>query len=41
VLVIYYQNAKSLAAGMITGLTNRVGDVMLIVAIAWLMREGE
>nr|YP_009171125.1 NADH dehydrogenase subunit 5 [Drawida japonica]AIR76350.1 NADH dehydrogenase subunit 5 [Drawida japonica] len=40
VLVIYYQNSKSLAAGMITALTNRIGDVMLLLAIAWTLNQG-
>lgn len=34
-LVIYYQNHKSCAAGMITALTNRIGDVILLVSISW------
>ena len=34
ILVIYYQNPKSLGAGMITALTNRIGDVALLLAIA-------
>nr|YP_010292305.1 NADH dehydrogenase subunit 5 [Poecilobdella javanica]ULO25929.1 NADH dehydrogenase subunit 5 [Poecilobdella javanica] len=33
VLVIYYLNNKSLSAGMITAITNRVGDVMLLLSI--------
>lgn len=33
ILVIYYQNSKSLAAGLITAITNRIGDVILLVAI--------
>nr|YP_009503530.1 NADH dehydrogenase subunit 5 [Pectinatella magnifica]AWX65967.1 NADH dehydrogenase subunit 5 [Pectinatella magnifica] len=41
VLVIYYQNPKSLAAGMITALSNRVGDALLIVSIAFLLSEGD
>nr|AOR07208.1 NADH dehydrogenase subunit 5 [Mesenchytraeus cf. gelidus SL-2017] len=40
ILVIYYQNPKSLAAGMVTALTNRIGDVMLLLAIAWTLNQG-
>nr|YP_010147011.1 NADH dehydrogenase subunit 5 [Hediste diversicolor]QQP21533.1 NADH dehydrogenase subunit 5 [Hediste diversicolor] len=40
VLVIYYNNAKSLGAGMITALTNRIGDVMLLISIALLFNQG-
>nr|YP_010437803.1 NADH dehydrogenase subunit 5 [Eisenia fetida]UTB53935.1 NADH dehydrogenase subunit 5 [Eisenia fetida] len=40
ILVIYYQNPKSLAAGMITALTNRIGDVMLLLAVAWTLNQG-
>nr|BDI12962.1 NADH dehydrogenase subunit 5 [Abarenicola claparedi oceanica] len=40
ILVIYYQNPKSLGAGMITALTNRIGDVMLLLAIAWSINQG-
>nr|AML26064.1 NADH dehydrogenase subunit 5 [Staphylinidae sp. BMNH 1274252] len=39
-LVIYYQNIKSFNAGMITALTNRIGDVALLMAIAWMMNYG-
>nr|UXW88398.1 NADH dehydrogenase subunit 5 [Illeis cincta] len=39
-LVIYYQNVKSYNAGMLTALSNRVGDVMLLMAIAWMMNFG-
>nr|QOY44582.1 NADH dehydrogenase subunit 5 [Solenaia oleivora] len=40
-LVIYYQNKKSLAAGMLTVLANRVGDALLILAICFLVNWGE
>nr|AWN56319.1 NADH dehydrogenase subunit 5 [Nephaspis sp. DPP-2018] len=39
-LVIYYQNIKSFNAGMLTALSNRVGDVMLLLAIAWMLNYG-
>ena len=39
-LVIYYQNPKSLAAGIITALTNRIGDVLLLICIAWTINQG-
>nr|QHT65009.1 NADH dehydrogenase subunit 5 [Oxydromus sp. PA-2020] len=39
-LVIYYQNPKSLGAGMITAMTNRIGDVMILLAIAMSMTQG-
>nr|APX40103.1 NADH dehydrogenase subunit 5 [Lachnaia gallaeca] len=39
-LVIYYQNVKSYNAGMLTALTNRVGDVALLMAIAWMFNFG-
>nr|YP_010234010.1 NADH dehydrogenase subunit 5 [Rectidens sumatrensis]QTA71719.1 NADH dehydrogenase subunit 5 [Rectidens sumatrensis] len=40
-LVIYYQNKKSLAAGMLTVLANRIGDALLILAICFLVNWGE
>nr|WRW55934.1 NADH dehydrogenase subunit 5 [Pseudocuneopsis yemaoi] len=40
-LVIYYQNKKSLAAGMLTVLANRIGDALLIVSICFLVNWGE
>nr|UYK52099.1 NADH dehydrogenase subunit 5 [Leptocimbex sp. CSCS-Hym-MC0166] len=39
-LVIYYQNLKSFNAGMITVLSNRIGDVMLLMSIAWMLNYG-
>nr|YP_011016967.1 NADH dehydrogenase subunit 5 [Aegus fukiensis]WQB61569.1 NADH dehydrogenase subunit 5 [Aegus fukiensis] len=39
-LVIYYQNIKSYNAGMITALTNRLGDVAFLISIAWMMNFG-
>ena len=33
-LVIYYQNTKSAAAGMLTVLSNRVGDVAILLCIS-------
>nr|QNV49098.1 NADH dehydrogenase subunit 5 [Isara chinensis] len=39
-LVIYYQNMKSLGAGMITVLANRIGDVMILMSIGMLILQG-
>nr|YP_010891537.1 NADH dehydrogenase subunit 5 [Desbruyeresia armata]WJK73073.1 NADH dehydrogenase subunit 5 [Desbruyeresia armata] len=39
-LVIYYQNMKSLGAGMITVLANRIGDVMILISIGILVLQG-
>nr|UPX88701.1 NADH dehydrogenase subunit 5 [Aphodius rufipes] len=39
-LVIYYQNIKSYNAGMITALTNRIGDVAFLMGIAWMLNYG-
>nr|WRO45293.1 NADH dehydrogenase subunit 5 [Phyllothelys breve] len=39
-LVIYYQNIKSYNAGMLTALSNRVGDVALLMVIAWMLNFG-
>nr|YP_009503339.1 NADH dehydrogenase subunit 5 [Typhlosyrinx sp. MNHN IM 2013-18371]AXA45436.1 NADH dehydrogenase subunit 5 [Typhlosyrinx sp. MNHN IM 2013-18371] len=40
VLVIYYQNMKSLGAGMVTMLANRIGDVMILISIGLLVLQG-
>nr|YP_009364467.1 NADH dehydrogenase subunit 5 [Capnia zijinshana]ARF06095.1 NADH dehydrogenase subunit 5 [Capnia zijinshana] len=39
-LVIYYQNVKSYNAGMLTALSNRIGDVAFLLAIAWMLNFG-
>jgi NADH-ubiquinone oxidoreductase chain 5 len=39
-LVIYYQNVRSYNAGMLTVLSNRVGDVALLMVIAWMVNFG-
>lgn len=39
-LVIYYQNVKSFNAGILTALSNRVGDAALLVGMVWLMGCG-
>nr|YP_009169965.1 NADH dehydrogenase subunit 5 [Polypedilum vanderplanki]ALD88424.1 NADH dehydrogenase subunit 5 [Polypedilum vanderplanki] len=39
-LVIYYQNVKSYNAGMLTALSNRLGDVAFLMSIAWMMNYG-
>nr|AEP27579.1 NADH dehydrogenase subunit 5 [Ceutorhynchus obstrictus] len=40
-LVIYYQNIKSFNAGMLTALSNRVGDAALLMCISIMMSLGE
>nr|AWV84336.1 NADH dehydrogenase subunit 5 [Chonosia atrodorsalis] len=39
-LVIYYQNISSNNAGMLTALMNRVGDVAILMSIAWMLNFG-
>nr|AWV84037.1 NADH dehydrogenase subunit 5 [Tettigades lacertosa] len=39
-LVIYYQNTSSNNAGMLTALMNRIGDVAILMSIAWMMNFG-
>jgi NADH-ubiquinone oxidoreductase chain 5 len=39
-LVIYYQNNKSLAAGILTALANRIGDVAILTAIGLCLIQG-
>nr|YP_010891524.1 NADH dehydrogenase subunit 5 [Alviniconcha adamantis]WJK73047.1 NADH dehydrogenase subunit 5 [Alviniconcha adamantis] len=40
ILVVYYQNMKSLAAGVLTILANRIGDVMILISIGILVLQG-
>nr|QWY23087.1 NADH dehydrogenase subunit 5 [Koreocerus koreanus] len=39
-LVIYYNSMKSYLAGLITCLTNRLGDVGLLISICWMISYG-
>nr|YP_010954469.1 NADH dehydrogenase subunit 5 [Lisarda rhypara]WMV02032.1 NADH dehydrogenase subunit 5 [Lisarda rhypara] len=39
-LVVYFHNYKSYSAGMLTILTNRLGDVAILLAIAWMLNFG-
>nr|YP_010998238.1 NADH dehydrogenase subunit 5 [Plecia hardyi]WPM86395.1 NADH dehydrogenase subunit 5 [Plecia hardyi] len=39
-LVIYFQNVKSYNAGMLTALSNRIGDVAFLLSIAWMLNFG-
>nr|QVT15621.1 NADH dehydrogenase subunit 5 [Simocephalus sibiricus] len=40
-LVVYYPTKKSSSAGMLTVLSNRVGDVCILIAIAWFSLVGD
>nr|QGX04672.1 NADH dehydrogenase subunit 5 [Undinula vulgaris] len=40
-LVIFYQSSKSFNAGMITALTNRLGDVGLLICISMMISMGD
>nr|AII02362.1 NADH dehydrogenase subunit 5 [Phyllonorycter froelichiella] len=39
-LVIFYQNIKSYNAGMLTVLSNRIGDVCILMVISWMLNYG-
>nr|YP_010586297.1 NADH dehydrogenase subunit 5 [Kisaura zhejiangensis (nom. nud.)]UZZ44072.1 NADH dehydrogenase subunit 5 [Kisaura zhejiangensis (nom. nud.)] len=39
-LVVYYQNFKSFNSGMLTVLSNRIGDVMILMSIVWMLNYG-
>nr|AHN95693.1 NADH dehydrogenase subunit 5 [Trigonotylus caelestialium] len=39
-LVIFFQNYNSYNAGMLTILTNRIGDVAILMSIAWMLNFG-
>ena len=36
-LVVYYKNRKSLGSGMITAITNRIGDCLLLCSLGFLL----
>nr|ANQ92685.1 NADH dehydrogenase subunit 5 [Bathynomus sp. YS-2016] len=40
ILVVYYQNEKSEAAGMITALSNRIGDAAILLGIGAMVETG-
>nr|YP_009540823.1 NADH dehydrogenase subunit 5 [Mongoloniscus sinensis]AYQ93274.1 NADH dehydrogenase subunit 5 [Mongoloniscus sinensis] len=40
ILVIYYKNEKSSSSGMITALSNRVGDAALLLSVACFLEMG-
>nr|UJG45456.1 NADH dehydrogenase subunit 5 [Ceraclea annulicornis] len=39
-LVIYFQNTKAYSAGMLTILSNRVGDIFLLLLLGWCLSLG-
>ena len=39
-LVIYYQSVRCYGGGMLTVLSNRIGDVALLIVIAWIINFG-
>nr|YP_009258822.1 NADH dehydrogenase subunit 5 [Aneurus sublobatus]AFI54694.1 NADH dehydrogenase subunit 5 [Aneurus sublobatus] len=39
-LVVYFHNFKSYSAGMLTVLTNRIGDVAILIAISFIINSG-
>nr|YP_010585920.1 NADH dehydrogenase subunit 5 [Lepidostoma longipilosum]UZZ43643.1 NADH dehydrogenase subunit 5 [Lepidostoma longipilosum] len=39
-LVIYYQNVKSYNAGMLTVMSNRIGDIAILLVISWMLNYG-
>lgn len=41
ILVVYYQNHKSCAAGLVTAFSNRIGDVILLISIRWSFSLGD
>nr|CAD7857588.1 ND5 CDS [Olavius algarvensis] len=41
ILVIYYNNSRSLSSGMLTIMTNRLGDTFLLMAITAMLDNGD
>lgn len=39
-LIIFYQNIKSYNAGILTALSNRIGDVIILLLISWIINYG-